>query len=698
MKKYFFILCLSFFSVYVIAQNDSIFKEQTLNEVIVVCKRPAVEYNSKGSTYMVDGTIGQSNSLYDVISSLPGVALDNDGNLTINGKCGGEILVDGKTTHLSGSDLAAYLRSMPAVDAEKIDIITNPSAKYDAAGISGIIDIHSKKNKMLGINANTNIRGCIGRTGGGDGSISLNYKTSHWNPYFSYSYFNRKQINELTIDRAFHNERLSQYSMRYYRDISHNLRFGCDYMPNNVSVINIYMNCGFNNINQNATMNSKTSQSYVTNNNISNTSNDRLNLSTGISFQYILSNKGMWNNSIDYFKFNSDQQQNIYSIVPDTTIGNMKSRINIFSAKSDISIPFKTNWNINLGIKVSNVNINNRFEYMISKIANIRFKYDEDTYASYIETNYNVGKWKFTTGLRLELTHYNILSKDCINDVDSIQSFKNLCLFPSLCAEYSIAEKQNISLSYSKRIIRPNYSNLNPFVYIFDDYTVESGNTKLKPAFSHNIDLSYKNDNFGQISCFVSFMKDALVKGFGIDYNDRVSTFCRNFNDYLNAGIRVQSMLNITKRWSSFALFSYVYNCYKWNENNVCNTKNRITPLFSITQHLSLPFSYIFEIKADYQGKMAYGQSDSHAYSVIDLYLQKNVCNRKGTITLFANDIFNAKRDKLSMVLNGKYAWCQTLNQARIIGLSFSWKFKNSTDVREKRHKSAIDEINRLNL
>lgn len=698
MRRIILLVVLSLFIVELNAQNDTIHSERTLKEVVITSKRPTVEFTPQGTTYRIDGLAGQSNNLYDIIASLPGVTIDNEGNLIINGKSGGEILFDGKVTHLSGRELAAMLRSMPAVESDKIDVITQPSARYDAAGVSGIIDIHSKKNKMLGMHINVNMSGSVGQAGGANGSISYNYKTKHWNPYFTYSYYTHKHVNDLTIDRAFFQERMSQKSIRKYRIKNHDVRLGCDYMLNDRSTFNVDMKIGFDKIKEKSFMQSLTQQTLVRKGNTGRSDDHHLNLTTGINFQHRFADDGVWSASADYFHFSSDQQQNLYSEVPDTTVGKMPSHINIFSFKADLELPLNSVWNIESGLKMSNVWIRNEFMYTMAKNANTKFNYDEDTYAAYFQTNYHTGKWKVTAGLRMEATYYHIYSEDKLQQRDTTNSKNNICLFPSLNIVYSIREGQSLMLSYSKRVIRPNYADLNPFVYIFDDYTLESGNTDLRPAFSHNFELSLVNQKFGQITGFLSLMDDALVKGFAIDENECVRTFRRNFADYLSTGLRYQSMFDITKRWNASVFAACVYNRYKWREDGAECTNSRLTPIFSITQSYSFPFSLQAQLKASYQGKMAYGQVAAHASSLINFSLQKTICNGNGTITLFANDIFDSQREKLTLIMKGKSAWCQTLNHNRLIGVGFSWKFVKGVDIKEKKHKNAIDEINRVYL
>ncbi len=692
------IVLLQLITINAAAQKDSIHKEVSLKEVVIMADRQKIKFSPKGTTYKIDGIVAQSGSLFDAIASLPGVSIDNEGNLTINGKNGGEILIDGRPTYLSGSELATLLRTMTATEADKIDVITQPSAKYDAAGISGLIDIHSKKIKLLGMNLNTNMNGSIGRCGGGYASVAFNYKTKHWNPYASYSHYNHKHVVDLKIDRAFQQERMMQNSMRNYHIKNHDIRLGCDYMPDNLTTINAYIKSGLNKNVEDATMKSMTQQTHKGNGNTSNADKNLLNLTTGVNFQKRYGDEGVWSGSADYFLYHSDQQQNLYSEVPDTTIGDMTSRIHILQLKTDLTLPLNKVWNMEGGLKMSNVRIRNDFKYSMAKTADMHFYYDEDTYAAYLQANYQRGKWKLTAGLRSESTYYHIYSQDKTAARDSTTSMNKTNLFPSLQLAYSLSEEQSLLFSYSKRITRPKYSDLNPFIYIFDDYTVESGNTELRPSFSHNIEVSYQKLKIGQITALLSVMNDALMKGFEIDENERVKTFRCNFSDYFSTGLRYQTMQDITKHWTASAFLACIYNRYKWMEDGIRQTNGRMSPMLSITQTYNFPHSFSSELKVDYQGKMVYGQVTLHSSSTINISLQKKICGGNGVITLFANDIFDGQREKLSMVIGGHSAWCQTLNHIQAIGISFSWKFKKGADIKEKKQKNAIDEINRVNL
>lgn len=185
------------------SQQDTI-ADQRLEEIMVTAKLPLVEISAGKTSYRMDASVTQSTgSLYDVLASLPGVVIDSNGNILLNGQSGATILMDGKPTYLSGDELMSLLKSTPATNADKIDLITQPSARHDAAGSSGLIDIRTRKIRLRGVNLALNGNGSLGRTGSGYGGASMNIRENKFNLYLNYSYYQGKDVIDLFIDRAF---------------------------------------------------------------------------------------------------------------------------------------------------------------------------------------------------------------------------------------------------------------------------------------------------------------------------------------------------------------------------------------------------------------------------------------------------------------------------------------------------------------
>lgn len=275
-------------------QQDTI-ADQRLKEVVVTAKLPLVEMSAGKTTYRMDASITQSTgSLYDVLSSLPGVMIDSGGNVLLNGQSGATILMDGKPTYLSGDELMSLLKSTPATNTDKIDLITQPSALYDAAGSTGLIDIRTRKIKLRGMNLSLNGNGSLGRSGSGYGSVSMNIREDKFNFYLTYSYYRGKNVIDMFIDRAFSRdeERMTQDSYRKRETDSHYLRTGCDFYLNKRTVWGTSFSGNIFGRKENADMFTEIQERKTAGNTYSHTDCDRRNLSLSTNMVHKLQKEG----------------------------------------------------------------------------------------------------------------------------------------------------------------------------------------------------------------------------------------------------------------------------------------------------------------------------------------------------------------------------------------------------------------------
>lgn len=276
------------------SQQDTI-ADQRLEEIMVTAKLPLVEISAGKTSYRMDASVTQSTgSLYDVLASLPGVVIDSNGNILLNGQSGATILMDGKPTYLSGDELMSLLKSTPATNADKIDLITQPSARHDAAGSSGLIDIRTRKIRLRGVNLALNGNGSLGRTGSGYGGASMNIRENKFNLYLNYSYYQGKDVIDLFIDRAFERDggRMMQDSYRKRRNYSHYFRTGCDYYLNERTVWGVSLGGNFSRQRENAGMFTEIRETGVAGNTYSHAEQNRNNVSAGTSMAHKLKREG----------------------------------------------------------------------------------------------------------------------------------------------------------------------------------------------------------------------------------------------------------------------------------------------------------------------------------------------------------------------------------------------------------------------
>lgn len=349
------------------SQQDTI-ADQRLEEIMVTAKLPLVEISAGKTSYRMDASVTQSTgSLYDVLASLPGVVIDSNGNILLNGQSGATILMDGKPTYLSGDELMSLLKSTPATNADKIDLITQPSARHDAAGSSGLIDIRTRKIRLRGVNLALNGNGSLGRTGSGYGGASMNIRENKFNLYLNYSYYQGKDVIDLFIDRAFERDggRMMQDSYRKRRNYSHYFRTGCDYYLNERTVWGVSLGGNFSRQRENAGMFTEIRETGVAGNTYSHAEQNRNNVSAGTSMVHKLKREGgELSASFDYFHYYRVGNQLMDSFKPDTLKGDMKGNTDLYVGQIDAVYPLSEVWKLQAGVKTSFVTIDNTAGYM----------------------------------------------------------------------------------------------------------------------------------------------------------------------------------------------------------------------------------------------------------------------------------------------------------------------------------------------
>lgn len=349
------------------SQQDTI-ADQRLEEIMVTAKLPLVEISAGKTSYRMDASVTQSTgSLYDVLASLPGVVIDSNGNILLNGQSGATILMDGKPTYLSGDELMSLLKSTPATNADKIDLITQPSARHDAAGSSGLIDIRTRKIRLRGVNLALNGNGSLGRTGSGYGGASMNIRENKFNLYLNYSYYQGKDVIDLFIDRTFERDggRMMQDSYRKRRNYSHYFRTGCDYYLNERTVWGVSLGGNFSRQRENAGMFTEIRETGVAGNTYSHAEQNRNNVSAGTSMVHKLKREGgELSASFDYFHYYRVGNQLMDSFKPDTLKGDMKGNTDLYVGQIDAVYPLSEVWKLQAGVKTSFVTIDNTAGYM----------------------------------------------------------------------------------------------------------------------------------------------------------------------------------------------------------------------------------------------------------------------------------------------------------------------------------------------
>ncbi|PRX53873.1 TonB-dependent receptor domain-containing protein [Flagellimonas meridianipacifica] len=487
---------------------------QNLEEVTVVAEKPMVQVLADKTVFNVQNTINATGtSAFELLRKAPGVIVDNDGGFIVEGKTGVQIFIDGKLSILQGEDLINFLESLQATDIEAVEIITQPSSKYDAAGNAGIINIKLKKDKSLGTNGTYNTGVTTGDFARYNSSINFNNRGKKGNLYGTYSNRFGKTTGFINLLRTQSNTQFDARTTSIYDRNSNNIKLGYDYYLDSKHTIGAIFNGNFNNsFNTNNTRTpirpagiAELDSVLVALNQVDNTS---YNINANINYKYADTLGRSLNVDLDYGGYNSDRnafQPNTFfdpseSVVFRETITFQETPIDIEigTAKVDYEQNFLKG-KLGVGFKFSYVDTDNTFNFfneingqnVLDDTQSNEFRYTENINAGYFNYNRKWGKWNLQFGLRVE----NTVSD---GNLESTQENENnrvernfTDFFPSGGLTYQLNRKNQFALNYSRRIQRPNYQSLNPFQFRLNELSFSEGNPFLQPQYTNNVKLSH---------------------------------------------------------------------------------------------------------------------------------------------------------------------------------------------------------------
>lgn len=495
----------------------------SLAAVSVTATRPIVEVRADKTILNVEGTINAAgNDALELLRKSPGVMVDKDDNLSLAGKNGVQVFIDGKPSPLSGADLANYLKSIQSTQIESIELITNPSAKYEAAGNAGIINIKFKKNKNLGTNGSVNAGYAIGTYGKYNAGLSLNNRNAKANIFGTYNFNVGLNKMDFLLERNQGDTFFSQKNqMKTYNNGSHNFKTGVDYFINKKSTIGLLINGNVSDSKMETAgpmnifyspANTLSKVLYATNDN----KTERKNVNFNVNYRYAVPKGKELNIDADHGFFhirgNQFQPNHYYDAITNLLLYSNVYRmisptdIRIYSFKTD----YEQNWmkgRLGLGGKIGYVSTDNKFNRydvfgstdVFDKDRSNNFKYTENINAGYANYNRTFKGWVMQVGLRGENTvskgqstglKWNAVSSKYDN-YDSSVNRNYFDLFPSAAITFNKNPMSQLGFTFSRRIDRPAYQDLNPFEFKLNDYTFMKGNTQLRPQYTNSLGVTH---------------------------------------------------------------------------------------------------------------------------------------------------------------------------------------------------------------
>jgi iron complex outermembrane recepter protein len=692
-----------------------------LKSVTIVARKPLVEQKIDRMVVNVDAAVSNVGATaLEVLEKSPGITVDKDGNISLKGKQGVQVFVDGKPSYLSGAELVNLLRNMNANQLDQIEIMTNPPAKYDAAGNSGIINLKTKKNKVKGFNGSVTAgysQGVYWRT---NESLNMNYRNGRFNAFMNYSYNKNNSYQELTIHRTYRqadgktiSALFDQVAFMPKNNSSNNLKLGMDYFLSKKTTIG-FVTSGFINPSQDNNFNTSNLKnaagaidSIVKSSTVSN--EKWKNGSVNLNFRHQFDSTGReLTADLDYSTYQSDNDQLFRntSYQPDMVKkgqtdlkGDLPVDISIYSAKMDYTHPFKTGLKLEAGIKSSYVNTDNAANYFmqdgldwnIDYSKTNRFQYKENINAAYVNLSKQIKKFGIQAGLRFENTNYKGHQFGNVQRPDSSFSNTYNSLFPTVYISYNADKNNQFGLSVGRRIDRPAYQDLNPFLFFLDNYTYQAGNPFLKPQYSNNLELSHTFKGFLTTTVNYSKTKNFFTETFE---QKGYATIVRQGNIGLreNAGISVSAQVPVAKWWSSSLYTNYNYSSF---EGELYGEPIRVKAsniLFNVNNQFSFNKGWGAELSGFYRSKGVEGQIVIEPMGQVSAGVSKQVLKGKGSVRANIRDIFFTSWVKGYINFQQTEARFENRRDARVASISFTYRFGKPLKNASQRKKGGASE------
>ncbi len=693
----------------------------SLGEVAITAKKPFIEMSLGKLVVNIEGTSTTAiSTVLDLLRRLPGVSVDQNGNITMMGKAGVMVLIDDHPTYLSGDDLANYLRTITAEEVSQIELITQPGAKYDAAGNTGVINVKIKKNRKQGLNGNLTLSYGQGVRYNRHESLQVNYKKKKLNLSFgltdmeaigfadyleTLSYFNVANSSLLAKSKV-HSATIEDFSNTA-------IRLAADYDLDKDNTIGVNVRSTYHPNNTHGDISTATTNDVNNSIGFGEVRNKDYHLRKDIMANAYLTHKFNKDNTLDvnldYLAFTKTAWQDInntqYDVIKLLTNQQLlhsqqPSEINVFSARADYSGTLKHDIKMEAGLKSSIVGTDNDAKFtqyvggawVYDSTRSNRFNYKENINAAYLNFSKTLNpKWDARVGLRAEQT--NADGQQYVHDVHFTKHY--LSLFPTGFLSYKKDSSNQFELNYGRRIDRPSYNQLNPFIYYAFDYNYNVGNPNLQPQFTNSIELKHSYKNMIITTLNYSATNDVMNDILEVNDSTRVVYKTqKNFASNNFGYIGIQFNKNIFKWWSLNSSVSVFYASYNGMVNNV----NKHVEYSGYSVSVNTQFDFGKGWKAD-----GYGYYNSNGRSSLTESFMANGYMELG-VSKKINERFLIKFSAEDpLYINKFYYYNESTNfksDARVryatqfFSLALTWKFGGKQS--ETHQVSAIDEAGRV--
>lgn len=723
-------------------QKDLILDTINLEQQVIVTQGISVEadkdmvsYNLDKKVFIVDKNLTSSGgTAADVLQNIPSVSIDANGGVSLRGNSNINVLIDGKPASLMGYDKSNVFDQLPSDNIESIEVITNPSAKYDPDGISGIINIVLKKNKSFGYNGLLTLN--VGTLDKYSSSVNFNFKNDVWNFFTSYDnrfftmhgYTNSSSISKIsdTLNYLYENQNFSRHP------VSHNLILGTDFYIDTLNSISVSGLHNIFNISMNDSIGYRTQNSgnELTNfiSRKSSGSSEYNNTNINLSYRKVTDKKSpLFSTDFIYSKStgtvdNDFLMQNYnLNLLPTNLIQQNSYQLtnnSNLAFQADFTYPIKYIGKIEAGLKTNFRKNDMDYKYnefdstsnrwnLDTNITN-HFIYNENINSFYTMISGKKGEFNYNIGVRFELS-YTKSNQEIGNQNYSNNYFD---IFPSVQLKENLTETQSIQLSYSKRINRPIYLALNPFIDYSDPKNIRQGNPNLKPEYVNSFELGHSiffDKTSISSALFYRYTQQQIAKIITLQTDGTTLTNYQNIDNASTYGLELILSQTIIKDWQVNMNYSYFVNklntgIYQSQYTNGNSWLAKISSDYTVYKgfNCQLIFNYYSpsitsngDMNPLYHSNVG-GLGKLNEYYSLDFGFKAELFDGKGTLNFRINDILKSLKYELNSETENLIYDILRGRESRIFYLSFSYKlndFKKSNGKKKSEEDSSLPNI-----
>lgn len=664
--------------------------------------------------YDVSNTIAaEGGSAIQLLETLPSIQVDDEGQINLRGSSNLLIYINGRPTNLTSDDTESILEQYPANAIKSVEVITNPSARFDAEGVGGIINLILNETELNGLNGQV-------AAGWGTGNkynagTTLNYRSNGWNFTLGYNFQYRERWEYSESLRESFRGSVSpildqQYDTENW-DRTHLLRPGIEYQFNQNSSINFFSSMNLRSRDRERTyqirskdIDHRQDSAYIR---LLEEDQSRINLEGGLSFQSNFGREGFdframvshsWSDQdrIEYFdqEFRDEADLPIASKRELQTYERpLDSRLSLLQL--DFSMPFK-GFNLEAGWKTTlsrefREQIFNDFDFFENsfkqnELLTDQFDFDENIHAAYLILGGNNGRWGYQAGLRAEYTD----TESYQPRIDSVHVNNYFDLFPSAFLSYELAENTILQASYSRRISRPNMWRLMPFLNAQDLLNMRLGNPYLQPQYTDNYELSFDKmweEFFFTASLFHRNAKNTFTRVYQL-FEDRSSVVT-----WQNADNRQSTGLELVNQWfvnrtTDLSLTTSIYhNRISGEDENGRYSNSRMSWTLNLMGNTRISNWFSFQVIANYRGPIVLPQGSIDPRYSVNIGFRREVLNRNGTISLSVSDLFRTRNFTLNTESPDFNQRRYFERESRVLNLSFTYRFRGYQDRSDRRQQ-----------